>query len=79
MKTMEIIKKNIEISEMIKKHFELDFLKKLLLNENEQKLFPYQFKYLNLQNLEPTKKFLNLLLKKDFYELNEPEKEKSDK
>jgi len=65
--TLKIIKKNIEISEIIKKHFEMEFLKNLLFKEDERNLFPYQFKYLNRRNMTSTKKYLDLLLLKDFY------------
>ena len=60
-KTLKIIKNHLEISEIIKKHFELEFLKKLLLKEEELNLFPYQFKYLNLSNMKSTKNFLDKL------------------
>lgn len=65
--TLRIIKKNIEISEIIKKHFELEFLKNLLLKEDEKNLLPYQFKYLNMSNMSSTKKYLDFLSMKDFY------------
>jgi len=75
--TLKIIQKNIEISEIIKKHFELEFLKNLLLKEDERNLLPYQFKYLNMSNMNSTKKYLDLLLLKDFY-VKKPNGELSD-
>lgn len=66
--TNRIIKKNIEITEIIKKHFELEFLKNLILEEDERNLLPYKFKYLNRGNMSSTKKYLDLLSIKDFYE-----------
>ena len=75
--TLKIIKKNIEISEIIKKHFEMEFLKNLLFKEDERNLFPYQFKYLNRRNMTSTKKYLDLLLLKDFY-VKKPQGELND-
>ena len=60
----------------------MEFLKNLLFKEDERDLLPYQFKYLNRRNMTSTKKYLDLLLLKDFYvkkpqgELNDILKEK---
>ena len=60
-KGLNIVKKNIEISEIIKKHFEIDFIKKLLLNGDELELFKFQFKHLNINNMRATKEYLSNL------------------
>jgi hypothetical protein len=74
-KSTDLITKNIEISEIIKKHFEFDFIKKLLLTEDELELFKYQFKYLNINNMDLSKKYMNDLynghLKEDDIEDNQ--------
>ena len=71
-KSTDLLTKNIEISEIIKKHFEIDFIKKLLLTEDELELFKFQFKYLNISNMDLTKEYLNNLytghLKEDYEE-----------
>ena len=38
---------------------ELEVLKKLTLTENQRKLIPYQFKYLNFENADETLHYLN--------------------
>ena len=55
----------------------MEFLKNLLLKEDERNLLPYQFKYLNMSNMNSTKKYLDLLLLKDFY-VKKPNGELSD-
>jgi len=65
---VDIVKKNIEISEIIRKHFEIDFLKNLLLNKEELRLFKYQFKNLNLNNMIITKSYLDYLYNGHFME-----------
>lgn len=64
--TGKIIKNNLETSQIIKKHLELEFLKKLLLKQEDLNLFPYQFKYLNLGNMSSTKIFLDKLHLQEF-------------
>jgi hypothetical protein len=58
-KSTDIINKNIEVSNIIKKHFEIDFIKKLFLNEDELNLFKNQFKYLNIKNMKNSKEYLD--------------------
>lgn len=60
-KTNAILKKNMEITHVIKKNLEFDFLKKLILTNKEFYLFPYQFKYINVGNMSATMNYLNLL------------------
>jgi len=62
-KTNSILKKNMEIIHVIKKNLEFDFLKKLVLTNNELYLFPFQFKYVNVGNMTETMKYLNFLNK----------------
>jgi len=60
-KTNSILKKNMEITHVIKKNLEFDFLKKLVLTNKEFYLFPFQFKYVNVGNMSATMKYLNFL------------------
>ena len=53
-KANHIIDENIEISGLIKKNIEVNFMKRLLLSQNERYLFDHQFRYLNLGNTKET-------------------------
>jgi len=73
-KAIKLVEKNIEVSEIIKKNFEMEFLKRLLLNEHEYNLFPYQFKNINLKNVIDSKNYLNNLQFAGFKRLEENHK-----
>ena len=51
----------MEITHVIKKNLEFDFLKKLILSNKEFFLFPNQFKYINIGNMSATMNYLNFL------------------
>lgn len=70
-KCSSIIDTNIQINHIIRKLFELEFLKRLLLSEKQRQLIKYQFRYINLKNFEDSIKFLEIL--------EEPEDEEFDK
>ena len=45
---------------MIRKLFELEFMKKLIMSENQIRLLKYQFQYINLSNFDDSLKFLQM-------------------
>ena len=57
----KLILKNLEISSIIKKNFDLDFLKKLLLTEKQNEIFKYQMRYINFANLDESMQYLRNL------------------
>ncbi len=57
----ELIEKHTNIEYMIRKNFEVIFLKKLLLGENEKTFFRYNFKSINLMRPDTSQKFLEEL------------------
>jgi len=60
-KTWSILNNNLEITYVLKKNIEFDFLKKLILTNKEYFLFPFQFKYINIGNMSSTMSYLNSL------------------
>ena len=61
-KSILLIEKNLEISNLIKKNIEVDFLKQIVMNEDERNLIDYKFKILNVGNPNATLDFLDDLL-----------------
>lgn len=49
---------NLEISNIMKKLLEFDFLKKFVLSEKEYRLFNFTLRYLNTGNMPATLKYL---------------------
>jgi hypothetical protein len=56
----EIIERSVEINNLVRKMFEIDFIKKLILTERQLNLLKFQFRYLNLSNYEDTMSFLRI-------------------
>jgi hypothetical protein len=56
----EIIERSVEINNLVRKMFEIDFIKKLILTERQLNLLKFQFRYLNLNNYEDTMNFLRI-------------------
>jgi hypothetical protein len=59
-KCNEIIDNTVEINHLIRKLFELEFMKKLIMSENQIRLLKYQFQYINLSNFDDSLKFLQM-------------------
>ncbi len=57
----EIIEKNTNIEYIIRKNFEVIFLKKYLLNQDQKNFFRYNFKSINLTKPETTRNFIEEL------------------
>ena len=53
----------MEVTKIIKNGFEIEFLKRLLLDKNEYNLFNYQFKHINLRNYNASLEYLKSLRK----------------
>jgi hypothetical protein len=56
----EIIDRTVEINYLMRKMFEVDFIKKLILSERQRNLLKFQFRYLNFNNYEQTMNFLQI-------------------
>lgn len=56
----DIIDSSIEINNIVKRMFEIEFLKKLILTDRQEHLLKFQYRYLNLNNYNETMKFLNI-------------------
>ena len=60
-KCEEIIEKNLSIEYMVRKNFELIFLKKILLSKDEKLFFRYNMKSINIPKPETTERFMEEL------------------
>lgn len=56
----EIIERSVEINNLVRKMFEIDFIKKLILTERQLNLLKFQFRYINLNNHEDSMNFLRI-------------------
>jgi len=64
-KSLEITDYYMDIVNVIRKFMEFDFIKKVLMTEQQRKLMKYQYRYLNLNNPEETIKYLDSFLIKE--------------
>jgi hypothetical protein len=60
---IEITDKYLQINFLMRKFFEIEYMKKILLSENQRHMLKYQFKYINFNNLEESNRFLDSIQK----------------
>jgi hypothetical protein len=60
-KCLDVVDKNLQVDYLIRKFFEVECLKRMLLTTNQQKLLKFQFRYINFANYEKSMEFLDML------------------